>query len=889
MIQSVFIFLLSGLALAANRAAPIPGPIPQLQASAVKLAPAAVAPGAGSVAALPQLAKPAAEALNAASVRPGGQSPSLDQQVEAGRMDFDAGAAQAVEAVAGPEVAGLSAAVSPAVEEAARFIVASKWDLFVPKRFSWESFPERKPLSFFRPGLSRAQLVEAYLLAARRTRGVAVEIQINNRLKQDQWDIGCLRLAFPAGQTKSFWGWDYGQAINLGDLDYGERFALLKAFSSAGASAQFQATDYYYKDGVRQEGYSGMGMPADFEPLAVVAFALKPYMSQYGLKEPDDLEGFKALLKRFAAANSGLIEPRLVDLAWDRVSDAVVGGEVLKLALRREYAGMPPARDSLELVSMAAGFDPAVLAQARLSDQQAKALYAACLDLQDSVGSAPFAGIRLSPQLWDKKHLPDLLVVLHDLRNLLYLEGGGAAWATLAKDYLGGGLSPDGLPALKKRLAGAIESRVISLFGEHEFKVTHEQLESVRRRWGTLDPVFTLLARFKGNEQWKEEIPVLAQAFQAILDGRFKTLKFSNEEQLAPLKTQAQRQAWQKTRSRLAVFEPSRESEADFEARKSVLARLIVSRDLLPNLGPSAVARPAEMAAIVAAIVSGPAGAPDPGSALKVLLRSYSPATIAAVASAALAARIDMAELLALARFLKFSGPRLGLSTQSRHDVDSITRALDERPASAQPSLVLTSTFHDPRLLLTIGDLVDTSSCQHFRTGSVVDTLLGYVLDSNVQGVASWVLGRQQFASSADYEAALKASREGGISIKFNGESGKAILSWREGRIKRAVLASLPAHAHLRRMLKLGSVEGGSPGLALEKPYIQNHPALDLMQSEILAIEAELAAKLGASTSQEVSFPASGNPGGVYSDLASGRQKGPYSVKPQKAVVGSQR
>src|SRR5690606_6052693 len=45
---------------------------------------------------------------------------------------------------------------------------------------------------------------------------------------------------------------------------------------------------------------------------------------------------------------------------------------------------------------------------------------------------------------------------------------------------------------------------------------------------------------------------------------------------------------------------------------------------------------------------------------------------------------------------------------------------------------VVTVFDHSPRLLLTVGDLVPTNSCQNYKTGGVIRTLPAYAVDANV-------------------------------------------------------------------------------------------------------------------------------------------------------------
>ncbi|MBI1860074.1 MAG: hypothetical protein HYR96_04035 [Deltaproteobacteria bacterium] len=191
--------------------------------------------------------------------------------------------------------------------------------------------------------------------------------------------------------------------------------------------------------------------------------------------------------------------------------------------------------------------------------------------------------------------------------------------------------------------------------------------------------------------------------------------------------------------------------------------------------------------------------------------------------------------------------------------------------------IVFSAFSHAPRLLLTVGDLVETNSCQNYRTGNRIETLLGYVVDANVKVLVSWVLKQQDFESAADYNAVLDHLEKRKLTeeeVAFDGNL--RVLRINLG--KRTIQSRVLGHAYLRQMVKVGQTSSEGVGLRLEKEYLQEHPLLETMRENHQAIAASVKEAIGAVDGESVTMPASRNPGGVYSDLARGAQTGTYEV-----------
>ena len=71
--------------------------------------------------------------------------------------------------------------------------------------------------------------------------------------------------------------------------------------------------------------------------------------------------------------------------------------------------------------------------------------------------------------------------------------------------------------------------------------------------------------------------------------------------------------------------------------------------------------------------------------------------------------------------------------------------------------IVVTAFDCSPRLMLTIGDVVNTGCCLNYQSGGRINVLPAYVVDANIQALVSWQLKQTHFASVRDYKAVLNA------------------------------------------------------------------------------------------------------------------------------------
>lgn len=196
--------------------------------------------------------------------------------------------------------------------------------------------------------------------------------------------------------------------------------------------------------------------------------------------------------------------------------------------------------------------------------------------------------------------------------------------------------------------------------------------------------------------------------------------------------------------------------------------------------------------------------------------------------------------------------------------------------------LILTAINSDPKFLLTIGDLVEAQSCQNYRTGSHIETLMGYVIDANVQGLASFFIGPESFENDAQYSLVFEAAKANKLQSIFDGN--KRTIIFKIDGSEKTISVDLPK-ALYRSMIKLGVTESGGAGLKMERAYTPSLKS-DYLQSGLSAALSQSAEEvftglvndLDATTQGTITVYGSRSPGGMYSDLGGGVKVGDYTI-----------
>jgi len=426
-------------------------------------------------------------------------------------------------------------------------------------------------------------------------------------------------------------------------------------------------------------------------------------------------------------------------------------------------------------------------------------------------------------------------------------------------------------------------------------------LEALARDWRDIEPVVTVLARLsdparRGGPSPEAALLVL-QAAKAAARRSFMAFKFDHESgrgQLAFL-TEAQRAAWRTARARVRIG--GAEQPRNEPRLEDLMRRLDADLAHLHAGAPAGSANPPpalrdEMAALASEeIKANPAIVAE-----RVLAAHVSPDMIPACARACLAdvaARLQGAapggfELRNAARVLR-ALLRIGFidaweSDAAQGALASLRAIEREIPKdlldgeTISKGVVATAFDCSPRLMLTIGDLVNTGCCLNYQSGARINVLPAYVVDANIQALASWRLKETHFASVRDYKAVLNAFVAGRPApAAFDGDR----LVFRFTLPDREIETSTLGFAHLRQIVRLGRVRQGAterPGLLAEREYAQAHPLQPLMRANHADILSALSEELGAVDGRPMEFPQSRNPDGVYCDALGGVQPGAYAV-----------
>lgn len=214
---------------------------------------------------------------------------------------------------------------------------------------------------------------------------------------------------------------------------------------------------------------------------------------------------------------------------------------------------------------------------------------------------------------------------------------------------------------------------------------------------------------------------------------------------------------------------------------------------------------------------------------------------------------------------------------QLSDDVNALSEAVKERSVDKSKGyLVFTTITDDPKLLMMVGDLVNTSSCQNYRTGSVVETLLGYVMDGNIKASLSFAIaeGHVRNLFKISHKDSFDPKR---FTVGFDAPKLLLTLTDPEGQSQTIPLGK----AIRRRILRVGQrMDDAVPAMYAERPYQILHAVTAKIETEESLLLATVKKNCGFGIADgDMEFPASGNPAGVYSDYGQGAMIGDYIFK----------
>ncbi|NMC64493.1 MAG: hypothetical protein GYA55_15110 [SAR324 cluster bacterium] len=490
----------------------------------------------------------------------------------------------------------------------------------------------------------------------------------------------------------------------------------------------------------------------------------------------------------------------------------------------------------------ASGLD-SILIPEDLSTNGARNLYAVLLDVGIYFDSRLSSFITIEPECWSKGSREKTLEALLLLKALHSL-GGKREGVLLSQDSLSKVVSE-----LSSDLAKSFEKKL----DLNKASVSSDAVLELQRLWGDLMPIIVLYGRLSANPSWTAALPVVREAILRCLLGDFEDYKYESSEQL-PFEPGVIR-AWRQNPSSLRFVEAENPLTLSEEERFEAACQIVKS-NLITHLQGSEFHDWA-FAPIL-----------DEVSSLSKLQKEARPAALFRML---IEERKDPKRFLEALKELQSRGQEFNLPKELREDLLAISRVLDPpRNKAAKSNVIFSVVTDDPKLLLTVGDLVDTASCQNYRTGSYIQTLPGYVVDGNIKVALSFVIPVHEIEELlSGFEEALKEGRlhylfdAPKLKLKLYIEGGESI----EFHLKRAMR---------RHILRLGSKDNG-PAILCERGYVQNHGIEKEIEKALKDLVETFRLSCGAIEAPPgTQFPASRNPCGVYSDSCGGIMEGRY-------------
>lgn len=618
---------------------------------------------------------------------------------------------------------------------------------------------------------------------------------------------------------------------------------------------------------------------------------LSDFMSTKGQEQLNPVAPIEELLsiaEAYAQENPGVLQPGLVTRLWGKVKRRDVCIRTLRLYYRMHQYQVP---DDLPLGpeaiwSKGLAWDLASVKLAAQTSRFANTLSLA-LDIEDTVRFDRFSGLKIAADAFAKPQLNKLNSVLSRLRDWYHLKGNRVlVWNSIRQIMQERGIAEiDGrnLIYVENELNQLFVRDIQILFASADLSISIEQLDQLKQEWGSLDPIFTLVSRFNGSPAWRPRMKELAEIFDASLKSQFLSFKTAGDdkarEQLSMLRPESIGE-WTAIRSRLELLGSSTGESGD----QNVGAIIdIVERNLSHHYTGWQTASPNEALVEFLRKNRGPPGQVLPQIKTEFYAELSEPEFLKQFERDLMAATIvnpEISKISTTVSALMTFRSSLQLSDEVLRYLQDINRFLkDFKVAANRDDIVFTTTFNHPKLLLTIGDLVQASSCQNFRTGSVIGTLPGYVMDAGVQGMLSMILSQGQFQTPQEFSLVQEAIRSGIVrSSQLNGGDKSVTFTIAQEDVELSIRTRPIDYGFRRQVIKLGRAQQGGPGLVLETAYQQNHRAQPVMERHMIELRDEIARAIYATTAGIITMPASRNGGGIYSDRGGGEKTTEYTI-----------
>lgn len=570
-----------------------------------------------------------------------------------------------------------------------------------------------------------------------------------------------------------------------------------------------------------------------------------------------------------------------------------------------------------EILARASGIDIDSLREPKLlqRSQGLADVYTSLLDLADQTGTAPFKGMKIDPEVVSNNaNFGKLLETFDQTRALLAMnleiqrhasvskQSPLEVWKRIQNDigWEPGTLTAQNLAQIHSRSRKILEGYLSEYLKESMEGVDFSKLKDLEKTWGDLLPVYTLIGRFSTNDAWKKELPELGKIFRASIDGTFADFKFRGlgdspdaaKAELASLKTPQQQSEWERDRGRVTLWNPTTNGKKDSREILIKSLRETVDSNLRVHLGDIPPARDEQATAQLEGLLAQAKESPKealskarsffPGdsraeadkkivaSALHILAQTNEPATAAKVARR-------------LKQLIRGTEGEFNFSVSEDvvRDLDQISDAMKASlTPSSEDHLIVTQTSSDPKLLLTVGALTSESSCQDYRGGGIIGTLLGYVKGANVKLMYGTVLKVGDFARKEDFLSVRNAIQDGStLSTSIMPADKSIVFQWADSSgTSHSVRSAGQKIGFMRNILKLGATDKEEPGLFLERGYKSSTAAQPILEQQALQVMDDVAKAINGQVGVTINIPPSRNPGGVYSDAVRRSVTDAYSI-----------
>ncbi|MBT4358903.1 MAG: M48 family metalloprotease [Candidatus Pacebacteria bacterium] len=445
-------------------------------------------------------------------------------------------------------------------------------------------------------------------------------------------------------------------------------------------------------------------------------------------------------------------------------------------------------------------------------------------------------------------------------------------------------------------LEGFYVNRFKRGFGLKE--IDSESIDKLTERWGDLTTLTILLARYKSNRKWLQELEPFSKVVEAVLEGRFEEYKYEGywdseadqqmvDDQLRGLSKKALRR-WRSNPGSLIVPENLQLSKVK-ENEKSLIEQLkeagFKQKHIHKDVGDLDVELSKdEMDQVNAKLREAN------GDILKVRINKASRKLLTKFIWLQIR---DSSEAEFINRYLSFlSANNLVVDVDLKGDVkafrDNYRRV--QKSGAPKSALIFTTFVDNPKLLIEIGDVVATSSCQNYKTGGMIETLLGYVVDANVKALLSFNIEPNMLVNedgsmitSVELNEIQQLVDEGSSKIRyeFDPASKTLLIKLKEDLSTKEYQVQFDK-ALRREIVKYGTTRLGRPALFKEPAYESYHQVMGVVRGEMDKVFQQMSNEMNAAVTGKINVSKSRNPGGVYSDVNRGVQHRDYQVNLNK-------